>query len=92
MELAIGESNIISNVSGMKLNVSKTECVIEKNVNTLGVKINTTCLKTIGVFISHDKELCYRNNWIRCISDMEKLFESWKTRILLFLVNVVNNF
>ena len=28
MELAIGEINIFSNVSGMKLNVSKTECVL----------------------------------------------------------------
>ena len=54
----------------------------DRNVNTLGVKINTTCLKTLGVYIGHDKELCYRNNWIRCISDMEKLFESWKTRNL----------
>ena len=87
MELAIGEINIFSNVSGMKLNVSKTECVLlgklkNRNVNTHGVKINTTCLKTLGVYIGHDKELCYRNNWIRCISDMEKLFESWKTRNL----------
>ena len=87
MEVAIGEINKFSNVSGMKLNVSKTECVLlgklkNRNVNTFGVKINTTCLKTLGVYIGHDKELCYRNNWIRCITDMEKLFESWKTRNL----------
>ena len=69
----------------MKLNILKTECVNvllgklkNRNVNTSGVKINTICLKTLGVYIGHDKELCYTrtNNWIRCITDMEKLFES----------------
>ena len=54
------------------------------NVQTHGVKINKTCIKTIGVYmyIGHDKELCYQNNWIKCIYDTEKLFESWKTRNL----------
>ena len=87
MELAISEINMFSNVSGMKLNVSKTECILLGNlknmdVNTFGIKVNTNCLKTLGVYVGHDKELCYRNNWIRCIADMEKLLESWKTRNL----------
>ena len=85
---ALQEINAFTKVSGMKLNMSKTECLLtgalKNNPNILihGVKVNKTCIKTLGVYIGHDKELCYQNNWIKCISDMEKLFESWKTRNL----------
>ena len=88
MDHALREIDYFSRVSGMKLNISKTECILmgslkdNPNVQTHGVKINKTCIKTLGVYIGHDKELCYQNNWIKYISDMEKLFESWKTRNL----------
>ena len=95
MELAINEINMFSNASGIKLNVSKTECILLGNlkdidVNTFGIKVNTTCLKTLGVYVGHDKELCYRNNWIRCIADMGKNFlNHGKREILLLLLNAV---
>jgi hypothetical protein len=88
MNNALDIINKFSSVSGMLLNTSKSESIVMGNLkhkytdNICGIKINSSCVKTLGIYIGHDKTLCYKNNILNCIKDMEKLFEAWKTRNL----------
>ena len=88
MNNALDVINNISSVSGMRLNTSKSESIVMGNLkhrytdNICGITINSSCVKTLGIYIGHDKTLCYKNNILNCIKDMEKLFEAWKTRNL----------
>ena len=71
----------------MKLNLSKTECILlgplkGRYKKIEGVTVNETCVKTLGIYIGHDKKLCYENNWTKTVNDIQKLFESWKKRKL----------
>ena len=71
----------------MKLNLSKTECILlgslkGKYTDIDGITVNDTCVKVLGIHIGHDKESCYKNNWTKKIDDIQKLFESWKKRKL----------
>ena len=50
--------------------------------NVYNIKVNTTCIKCLGIYLGHDKDECFRRNWINTMKDMEKLFESWKKRKL----------
>lgn len=53
------------------------------------VKIANKVARCLGIFIGHDKEECYNNNWIKIYQDIEKLFESWKRRKLTLFGNYV---
>jgi hypothetical protein len=87
MNNALDIINNFSSVPGMLLNTSKSESIVMGNLkhrytdNICGIKINS-CVKTLGIYIGHDKTLCYKNNILNCIKDMEKLFEARKTRNL----------
>ena len=77
----------------MKLNLSKTECILlgplkghYKKIE--GVTVNETCVKTLGIYIGHDKKICYENNWTNTVNDIQKLFESWKKRKLTIFCKV----
>ena len=50
--------------------------------NIEGVTVNESCVKTLGIYVGHDKKMCYDNNWTKTVHDIEKLFESWKKRKL----------
>lgn len=65
----------------MKLNMSKTECLLTgpwKNVlqEIENIRVNKTCIKTLGISIGQNKEMCYNKNWTKIVDDFEKLFES----------------
>ena len=71
----------------MKLNMSKTECILlgplkGRYKNIEGVTVNGSCVKTLGIYVGPDKKMCYDNNWTKTVNDIEKLFESWKKRKL----------
>ena len=73
--------------AGSKVNIEKTECILlgplkENFNNTFNIKVNTTCLKCLGIYLGHDKDECFKRNWENTMKDMEKLFESWKKRKL----------
>ena len=73
--------------AGSKVNIEKTECILlgplkENYNNTFNIKVNTTCLKCLGIYLGHDKDECFKRNWENTLKDMEKLFESWKKRKL----------
>lgn len=66
-----------SKVSGMKLNMSKTECLLIgswKNIlqEIENVTVNKTCLKTLGTYIGQNDETCYNKNWTKIVDDLEK--------------------
>ena len=50
--------------------------------NIDGIKVNTSSIKCLGIYIGHDKEECYNKNWMKVYGNIEKLFESWKKRKL----------
>jgi hypothetical protein len=70
-------------VTYMKLNMPKTECILtspwkDKYHEFEKVSVNKHCIKTLGVYIGHDKEICHNKNWTEIVDDLEKLLESWK--------------
>ena len=73
--------------AGSKINISKTECILLGRLkgtfdNIDGIKVNTSSIKCLGIYIGHDKEECYNKNWMKVYGNIEKLFESWKKRKL----------
>ena len=87
LKVAIHEIEIFSKFSGMKLNLSKTECILlgplkGRYKKIEGVTVNESCVKTLGIYVGYNKKMCYDNNWTKTVNDIEKLFESWKKRKL----------
>ena len=71
--------------SGLILNTNKTECLLlgslkDTATEILGLKVNDECIKSLGIYIGHNKKECFKQNWLKRYKDMEKLFESWKKR------------
>jgi hypothetical protein len=48
----------------------------------LNLKVNENSIKSLGIYIGHNKEECFEKNWMRYRRDIEKLLQSWKTRKL----------
>ena len=40
------------------------------------IKVTNKTIQCLGIYIGHDKEECYNQNWMRIYHDIEKLFES----------------
>ena len=73
--------------AGSKINISKTECILLGRLkgtfdNIDGIKVNTSSIKCLGIYVGHDKEECYNKYWMKVYGNIEKLFESWKKRKL----------
>lgn len=59
--------NSFGTISGMSLNIDKTECMLLGDLkgteNTIhGIKINFDCTKVLGTYIGHNKEKCIEKN------------------------------
>ena len=75
------------NHAGSKINITKTECILLGPLkgqfdNIHGINVAKQSVKCLGIFLGHNKEECYVNNWMKIYHQIEKLFESWKTRKL----------
>ena len=75
------------NHAGSKINISKTECLLlwplKGQFEKLhDIKVVKHSIKCLGIYIGHNKEECYVNNWMKIYHQIEKLFESWKRRKL----------
>ena len=84
---AINEVNRFSKVSGLNLNLSKTEGIwlgINKESGNIfqGITFKNDPVKCLGIYIGHNKEKCVELNWNPKILEFERLFESWKKRKL----------
>lgn len=76
-----------SEVSGLKINLDKTLGMwlgIDKNNPNMryGIKFVNDSVKTLGLYVGHNKDLCYNRNWEDKIEKYQKLIDSWRTRDL----------
>jgi exonuclease III len=76
-----------SNVSGLKLNIDKTEgmCIgsLEGHIPNINIlKWPKTPVRYLGIYIgnSNSSHECHRLNWINKLDKMQKLLDSWRTR------------
>ena len=84
--------NIISNfgdVSGLKLNLNKTEIILlgplEKSYNSdnlLGIRVNRTHFKYLGIMVGNNLKACFHQHWQNQIMEVKNLINSWKQRQL----------
>jgi len=73
--------------SGMKLNVNKTEGIwlgpYRHNAEVFeGITFTRNPVRCLGLYIGHDKEGCYRENWMSKINKIKNCMHIWKTRKL----------
>ena len=73
-------------VSGMSLNIDKTECLLLGSLknryrNIFGIKV-CSYTKCLGIYIGHDRDICVQKNWYDKIKDLEKILHVWKKRKL----------
>ena len=66
MRKAIETITEFSKVAGPKLNLEKTECLLtgsfidmySNDSHIHGIKMTKTCLKSLGIYLGHDKTVC----------------------------------
>ena len=64
VENAVETIDVFCRHAGSKININKTECILLGNLkgrfeNIHGIKVNTTVIKCLGIYIGHNKEECY---------------------------------
>ena len=79
--------NTFCQYSGMKLNVEKTEGIwlgpYKSNPELYeGITFTKAAVRCLGLYLGHDKEGCYRENWLSKINRMENSLHVWKSRKL----------
>ena len=79
--------NDYCNVSGMKLNIAKTEGIwlgsLKGNPNLFhGIHFTKNPVRILGIYIGHDKDKCYDENWVRKINKLKNCIHVWKSRKL----------
>ena len=84
---AIEVVNMFSSVSGMKLNIDKTEGILlgplkDRYDKLHGARMTNSAVKILGIYIGHDVVECKEKNWIQRIQKMEKVLDSWRKRYL----------
>lgn len=74
-------------MSGTKLNIEKTEGILLGPMkNSLqyvdGIKMTNNPVKSLGIFLGHDKEANDEKNWLNKLKEFEKILDSWRIRKL----------
>lgn len=74
-------------VSGMKLNVHKTEGIWlgsfkDNPAYFCGINFTTRPVRILGIYIGHDVEGCYCENWLKKIQRLKSCIHVWKCRKL----------
>ena len=90
LEKALNTICEFSKVAGTKLNMEKTECLLTGNLidmyqneeHIAGVRIAKNYVKSLGVYLGHDKNICYEMNWTSKLEKLEKILSVWRTRNL----------
>ena len=71
----------------MKLNKYKTECLLWGSLKGAAnkifqTKVNENSVKSLGIYIGHNKIECHEKNWMNYQRDIKNLLHSWKSRKL----------
>ena len=89
----LNQINDYTQVSGLKLNISKTEGLMLPNNETpnfdYGLKWPNTPIRYLGIFISTDMTQCQTLNWTSKLDKMQKLLDSWRTRKLTIMGKIL---
>ena len=89
----LNQINIFSNISGLKLNINKTEGLkLSENENhnsDFGIKWPETPIRYLGIYLSNDMLQCQTLNWTSKLEKMQKLLDSWRTRKLTLLGKIL---
>ncbi len=94
LKYAIDTVNDFSAVAGPKLNVDKTEGVLlgplKNSINEFyGIKFTNNAIRCLGIYLGHDKEQCYKKNWVDKTEKIKKILEKWKNRHLSIIGKVL---
>jgi len=81
-------------VSGMKLNIDKTEGIWMGPYKTnpswfQGIRFTQNPVRCLGIYIGHDVEACYRENWISKINKLKNSLHIWKSRKLTIIGRIL---
>ena len=84
---SIKEIQEFSTVSGLNLNLDKTEGLWlgrDKNNENLyqGINFGKQVIRCLGIFVGHDKEQCHLQNWVNKLEKFQKTLDCWRTRDL----------
>ena len=76
-------------MSGTKLNLEKTEGILLGPLKDTweaveGIKMTNKPIKSLGIFLGHDKVSNNERNWLNKLKEFEKILDSWRTRSLTF--------
>jgi len=74
-------------VSGMKLNIEKTEGIwlgsLKDNPSIYhGIQFTSNAVRILGIYLGHDQEKCYHENWTSRINKLKNCIHVWKSRKL----------
>ncbi len=85
--VALDTVSKFSHVSGLKLNLHKTEGLLlgplkTAPINISGIIWSKDSIRYLGIYIGHNQKECIRKNWIDKIEKMQKLTDVWRKRNL----------
>ena len=85
---------LFSSVSGLKLNLGKTEglCIgslINENTHHIEIRWPTNPIRYLGLYITNDMIQCDTLNWTSKLEKMQKLLDSWRVRHLTIQGKIV---
>ncbi len=90
--------NEFSKVTGLKLNINKTEGIWTGSFKNNEKEFNDICfnketIKCLGIYIGNNTHQCSEKNWESKLKNFEKIIESWKSRKLTLFgkVQIVNS-
>ena len=75
----------------MRINIEKTEGTWlgpykDYPEHFEGIFFSKRPIRCLGIYIGHDKEGCYRENWLRKINKLQNCLHVWKSRKLTLMV------
>ena len=79
--------------AGLKLNFEKTKIILLGSLRqSMNICNNIECtesVKSLGVCIGYDTELCVSKNWTEKINKMESLLQRWRDRSLTIIGKIL---
>ena len=98
IKIAIQSINEFTKITGLKLNINKTEGIWTGSLKNSEKEYNDICfnketIKCLGIHIGNDQSKCKEKNWESKLKNFEKIIESWKSRKLTLFgkVQIINS-
>ena len=83
IKVIISVIDIFSNIAGPKLNIGKTKGIWLGALKELGLRIYSGIqftgnpVKCLGLYIGHNKEKCYKLNWVKKLVAIKNTISYW---------------